>query len=120
MIAPADPVQPAQPLGGHHASHIDTGSYSFPYVARWAEDKAVLRRNLAEVQGVAAGLIGGDRGGRTPGVNPVNRVVVVRDQRVPATFPAICSCQSCVDFVADRDILDDDRPQEPQPQLIPA
>jgi len=38
---------------------IDTGSYSFPYVARWAEDKAVLRRNLAEVQGVAAGLIAG-------------------------------------------------------------
>lgn len=38
---------------------IDTGSYSFPYVARWAEDKAVLRRNLVEVQGVAAGLIAG-------------------------------------------------------------
>lgn len=28
---------------------IDTGCYSFPYVARWAEDTAVLRRNLAEV-----------------------------------------------------------------------
>jgi predicted transcriptional regulator len=29
-------------------------------VARWAEDKVVLRRsNLAEVQGVAAGLIAG-------------------------------------------------------------
>jgi len=28
-------------------------------VARWAEDTAVLRRNLAEVQGVAAGLIAG-------------------------------------------------------------
>ncbi|MDQ3540577.1 MAG: hypothetical protein M3440_07805 [Chloroflexota bacterium] len=38
---------------------IDAVSYSFPYVARWAEDKAVLRRNLAEVQGVAAGLIAG-------------------------------------------------------------
>jgi len=38
---------------------IDAGSYSFPYVARWAEDTAVLRRNLAEVQGVAAGLIAG-------------------------------------------------------------
>ncbi len=38
---------------------IDTGSYSFPYVARWAKDKAVLRRNLAEVQGVAVGLIAG-------------------------------------------------------------
>jgi len=42
---------------GHYG--IDTGSYSFPYVARWAKDKAVLRRNLAEVQGVAAGLIAG-------------------------------------------------------------
>jgi hypothetical protein len=38
---------------------IDAGSYSFPYVARWAEDKAVLKRNLTEVQGVAAGLIEG-------------------------------------------------------------
>lgn len=38
---------------------IDTGAYSFPYVARWAEDKVVLRRNLAEVQGVPAGLIAG-------------------------------------------------------------
>jgi len=38
---------------------IDASEYSFPYVARWAEDKAVLRRNLSEVQGVAAGLIAG-------------------------------------------------------------
>jgi hypothetical protein len=38
---------------------IDAGSYSFPYVARWAEDKVVLSRNLMEVQGVAAGLITG-------------------------------------------------------------
>lgn len=29
------------------------------YVARWAENKAMLRRNLTEVQGVAAGLIAG-------------------------------------------------------------
>ncbi len=28
---------------------IDTGRASFPFVARWAEDEAVLRRNLAEV-----------------------------------------------------------------------
>jgi len=41
----------------HHK--IDAGSYSFPYVAHWAQDKAVHRRNLAEVQGVAAGLIAG-------------------------------------------------------------
>jgi len=38
---------------------IDTGAYTFPYVAHWAQDKAVLKRNLAEVQGVAAGLIAG-------------------------------------------------------------
>ncbi len=38
---------------------IDTGSYSFPYVARWAKDNAVLRRNLAEVQKVSAALIEG-------------------------------------------------------------
>ncbi len=38
---------------------IDAGAYSFPYVANWAKDKAVLRRNLAEVQGVAAALIAG-------------------------------------------------------------
>ena len=35
---------------------IDAGSYSFPCVARWAKDKAVLKRSLAGVQGVAAGL----------------------------------------------------------------
>ena len=38
---------------------IDAGAYTFPYVAHWAQDKAVLRRNLTEVQGVAAGLIAG-------------------------------------------------------------
>ena len=38
---------------------IDAGAYSFPYVARWAEEKVVLRRNLTEVQGIAARLIAG-------------------------------------------------------------
>lgn len=42
----------ASAVVGHHG--IDTGSYSVPYVEQWAEDKAVLRRNRAEVQGVAA------------------------------------------------------------------
>lgn len=32
------------------------GSLSFPYRARWTKDTAVLRRSLAEVQGVAAGV----------------------------------------------------------------
>lgn len=36
---------------------IDIDSYSFPYVARWAEDKAVLKRNLAEVQEISATVI---------------------------------------------------------------
>ncbi len=38
---------------------IDAGAYSFPNVAHWAKDKTVLKRNLAEVQGVAAALIAG-------------------------------------------------------------
>ncbi|HLU37232.1 MAG TPA: hypothetical protein VKZ61_15835 [Thermomicrobiales bacterium] len=38
---------------------IDTGSYSFPYVARWAADKEVFKRNLDEVQKVSAALIEG-------------------------------------------------------------
>ena len=38
---------------------IDAGAYTFPYVAHWAQDKAVLKRNLTEVQGVVAGLIAG-------------------------------------------------------------
>lgn len=38
---------------------IDAGSYSFPYVARWAEDKTVFKRNLDEVQKVSAQLIEG-------------------------------------------------------------
>lgn len=41
---------------------IDTGGYTFPYVATWAKDKAVLRRNLAEVQQVASRLIGAIEG----------------------------------------------------------
>jgi len=38
---------------------IDAGAYTLPYVARRAQDKAVLRPNLAAVRGVAAGLIPG-------------------------------------------------------------
>jgi antirestriction protein ArdC len=36
---------------------VDTGAYSFPYVANWARDKAVLRRNFGEIQQVASRLI---------------------------------------------------------------
>jgi hypothetical protein len=36
---------------------VDTGAYSFPYVARWAQDMQVFRRNLAEVQQISHQLI---------------------------------------------------------------
>src|SRR5215211_2222662 len=36
---------------------LDTGTTSFPYLAGWAKDNQVLRRNLAEVQQVATRLI---------------------------------------------------------------
>ena len=40
----------------HHG--LDTGRYSFPYLATWARDVAVLKRNLAAVQQTANVLIG--------------------------------------------------------------
>jgi antirestriction protein ArdC len=36
---------------------VDTGEYSFVYVARWAQDMKVFRRNLAEVQQISDRLI---------------------------------------------------------------
>lgn len=36
---------------------IDAGGYTFPYVARWAEDRAVLTRNLEAIRAVAYTLI---------------------------------------------------------------
>jgi len=41
---------------------IDAGAYSFPYVARWAKDRAVLKRNLHTIQQVASTLIGAAEG----------------------------------------------------------
>ncbi len=41
---------------------LDTSGYSFAYVARWAEDKAVLRRNLEAIRQVAGILISGIEG----------------------------------------------------------
>jgi len=38
---------------------IDSGSYSFPYIAAWAEDRAILTRNLAGVQRTAHTIITG-------------------------------------------------------------
>jgi len=40
----------------HHG--LDTAGYSFPYLATWAQDTAVLKRNLTAIQQSAATLIG--------------------------------------------------------------
>jgi hypothetical protein len=40
----------------HHFG-LDTGATSFPYLAGWAKDRAVLRRNLAEIQQIGTRLI---------------------------------------------------------------
>lgn len=40
-----------------HRFGIDTGSVSFPYLAGWARDTTVLRRNLAAIQQIADRLI---------------------------------------------------------------
>ena len=36
---------------------VDTGDYTFPYVAGWAKDRAVLDRNLGAIRGVSHQLI---------------------------------------------------------------
>jgi antirestriction protein ArdC len=38
---------------------IDSSDYSFPYVARWAEDRDVLTRNLAAIQQTSHAIISG-------------------------------------------------------------
>lgn len=38
---------------------LDSGAYSFPYIAAWAEDLAILKRNLAGVQQTAHTIITG-------------------------------------------------------------
>ncbi len=42
----------------HHFG-LDTSGYSFAYVARWAEDKAVLKRNLEAIRRTASAIIAG-------------------------------------------------------------
>ncbi len=41
---------------------FDVGAYRFPDVARWAEDKAVLRRNLEAIRQAATAVILGVEG----------------------------------------------------------
>jgi len=40
-----------------HRFGLDTSGYTFPYVAGWAEDKVVLRRNLDAIRKIASTLI---------------------------------------------------------------
>jgi len=41
---------------------IDSSDYTFPYVATWAQDRAVLKRNLAAIQQVSHRIIAGLEG----------------------------------------------------------
>ncbi len=41
---------------------IDSSGYTFPYVATWAQDRAVLKRNLAAIQQVSHRIIAGIEG----------------------------------------------------------
>ncbi len=41
---------------------IDSSDYTFPYVAIWAQDRAVLKRNLAAIQQVSHRIIAGIEG----------------------------------------------------------
>jgi len=48
---------------------IDTGERSFPYVAGWAKDKAVLKKVLGTIQTASAALIEGVRGAQPASPN---------------------------------------------------
>jgi antirestriction protein ArdC len=52
---------------------IDTGDYSFPYVAAWAADRAVVTRNLAAIRETAATLIAAIEGEPDVGATDVPR-----------------------------------------------
>ncbi len=52
---------------------IDTGDYSFPYVAAWAADRAVVTRNLAAIRETAATLIAAIEGEPDTGATDVPR-----------------------------------------------
>lgn len=42
--------------------YLDSSGYSFPYVARWTQDRAVLKRNLAAIQKTSHQIIAGLEG----------------------------------------------------------
>jgi hypothetical protein len=52
----------------HHG--LDTAGYSFPYLATWARDVAVLKRNLAAIQQAANHLITAIAGADPPSSDP--------------------------------------------------
>jgi antirestriction protein ArdC len=64
----------------HHG--LDTAGYSFPYLATWAQDVAVLKRNLTAIQQTAAVLIGAIE--RTPPEDP-SAAAIAAAEPVPAS-----------------------------------
>jgi N-terminal domain of anti-restriction factor ArdC len=42
---------------------LDSASYSFPYIARWAQDRTILKRNLDTVQHVSSAIVFDIEGG---------------------------------------------------------
>ncbi len=70
--------------------NVDTGTTSFPYLAGWAQDKDVLRRNLSEIQKIGTGLISAIEGVGDPyadgygSFNQADPWAAVRNQLVDA------------------------------------
>ncbi len=46
---------------------LDSSGYSFPYIARWSQDRTVLKRNLDTVQHVSSTIIAGIEGDAASG-----------------------------------------------------
>ena len=62
---------------------LDTGAYSFPYVAGWAQNTDVLKRNLGEIQKVSHRLIAAIEGVADPGDRaPTSATVPEADERL--------------------------------------
>jgi len=55
-------VKSSTSVKDEHIPGIDTGERSFPYVAGWAKDKAVLKNVLSTIQTASATLIEGVQG----------------------------------------------------------
>jgi hypothetical protein len=79
---------------------IDSSEYSFPYVARWAQDKAVLKRNLELIQTTAHTIISG--------ISP--------DEAHQTEEPAISTTADATLVAVDPPIC---QPSEPPPPPVP-